>query len=570
MNTRLSSLKNSATRFSFACLTFFSLATTAESAVHRVNTSNFTANDTSYLILDKNNFPHNNSNSSETIIITGDLNTSFIITGIHSYYICITPDGIYEEKLPSNFTLPQNTIINEAPLANNPLNVFMEKTCPFTYEAVDNSTKKDYCEDDKKKEYPQGPSTVIFTVDRKTNTIILEYIDQRLSILVVDKESEDDSEKNIKRIAKYLDTIVLAPPLYTLPSPEGLGDNVDAATINKDIEKVRATLLALPNLADTLNTLLPAKFGDLDPIILNNHSLLYSNICQHFNELRCCPNTNNCLNLWSKFFGSYQNRETSGFFTGYNSNTNGVFIGLDCCPISTLCYGAGFAYTYDDVKWKNDEADATSDTYYGFLYSALNCRKYFLKAILSLSYSSIEGNRYITLPDQRSANHNNHAWSYGGRLNGGFNFYLPCQLILQLYDSVDLGNVDHSAFTESGATALNLHVNKHSYLQLRNELGMQLCANYFSCCNNYCWSPAIGLSWVYKNPLSHNNITARFQNQSTQFISQTRSEVTNQISPQASLTFRSINGTSLALYYDGEFGNGWNNNEFSIHFGKNF
>ena len=57
--------------------------------------------------------------------------------------------------------------------------------------------------------------------------------------------------------------------------------------LNKDIEDVREILVNLPTkeaLAAALNMLHPAKIADIDLIISNNHSLIYSNICRHFDE----------------------------------------------------------------------------------------------------------------------------------------------------------------------------------------------------------------------------------------------------------------------------------------------
>lgn len=555
------------------------------------------------VILEKNHL--NKINASQVVTIHNSTNHSYTIESPSSnYHIHISADGVITEEpfsTNSSYLHQLKKDVSTNPLIDNPIKIYLndpsasdirnktnqEGTCFNTEPGKDNNptdakndnpTQKDRVEE---RIYRMGYSKIIFRVFPYLKKTEITFVDERLSIIINEKKPGDDPENNPEKVAIYFDAIAVNP-VAEIANTEDLIDNIDIPTLNNDAAEVRQALInnlvnspspdvAVNSLAATLNLLHPAKFADLDPIIFNNHSLLYSNICHHFDELYCCIKPECRLNIWGKAFGNFQSRGTDGFITGYNSTTAGIFVGLDCCPINHLCFGSGFAFTADDIRWKEEEADALAETFYGFLYSSLNCQRYFLQAIVSLSYSFIDGNRFIRIsPElQRKTNHTNHALTYGGRLNGGLNFNLPCQLFLQVYDSFDLGNVDSGSFTEGGGVSLNLQVDKRSSLHLRNELGIQLSRTFISC-GTVCWTPSIGVSWVYRNPLTGNDMTARFQGQSVQFTVNTRDKVTNQVSPQASLIVNSASGIYLSAYYDGQFGSGWNSNEVSIHMGKNF
>lgn len=556
--------KNRLTQFVIYSLAYSFIIHNAIAATSPIDITDRIKANQSSVILEKDHL--SNANASEILTIPNATNASFIVEGPNPSRINVSPTGISTEPLEKNYSSTANTNSSQSSIRIMAENVIFNPK-KDTEANDDTATSIEHVQ-------LEGYSRIIIRAFPQRMEI--EFVDERLAPIVSQNQQEDDPDFTPAIMAAYLDTIVMNP-VREITNTEDLVDNIAAETINEDIRDVRDALRSLLTpeaLAAALNLTHPAKFADIDPIIFNNHALLYSNICRHFDELSCCIN-NTCteFNIWGKAFGNYQNRGTDGPMTGYNAITGGMFLSLDYAPTDPLCLGAGLAFTYDNIKWKEEESNALNHTYYGFLYSSIHSQSCFLQAIVSLSYSQIDGNRFITLSPslQRKANHQNHAWAYGGRLNAGFNVYLPCQVILKTYDSFDLGNVDTAAFTEGGAIALNLQVNKRSSLHLRNELGIQLSRSYVtSLCHTTCWTPTIGLAWVYYNPLSGNSMTANLQNQSSQFTIKTRDDVTNQISPQLSLTINTITGIYLSAYYEGAFGNNWNSNEFSLHMGKNF
>lgn len=394
----------------------------------------------------------------------------------------------------------------------------------------------------------------------------IAIIDERLALQV--------NDGNPGEVANYFDKITMEP-VGKISNFKDIVERINVSTLNQDIETIRNVLLSLPNisaLASALNLMHPAKFADLSLILFNNHSLLYSNICRHFEEISFCPSPCNRFDVWTKVFGNFQTIKTSGAQTGYHDKTGGVLVGVDFIPREGLCLGAAFAYTHDDVTWHRREADAKIDTYYGLLYSSLRLQNGFLEAMGSFGYSRIDGHRHIRATEflDRKASHDNHALTYAGRVSGGFNFALPCDVTMQIFDAFDLGNVKNRAFREHGATALNLHVRKHHALHVRNEVGIQISRDYLSNCQTTCWTPAIALKWIYQNPISKRSVRASFQHQNSTFRLKTRRKHTNQISPEASVTINSEDGIYLSAYYEGAFGDGWNSNEVGLHFGKSF
>lgn len=414
--------------------------------------------------------------------------------------------------------------------------------------------------------YLMGCFRVIVKSCLALNLMQFALIDERLGRLV--------NQGNPGKMANYFDTIAMSPLDKITHFKDGF-DNMHAATLNKDIVEVHQILFTLPNkqaLVSALNLMHPAKIADIDLILCNNHSLLYSNIGRHFDELECSYKTNKKFNIWGKAFGTFQSLRTIDCITGYNDKTGGIFVGMDYSPIDRLCFGSGFSFTLDNVTWHNRAADALLNTYYGFLYSSLIYEMASLETIGSLSYTGIDGNRYIRASTalQRTASAESGAMTYYGRLKGSYNFILPYKIELQLFDAVDLGNVYNKKFTEQGASALNLHVNRRHSIHLRNEIGIQFSKNYFSKNTPTCWTPTITLKWVYQNPLSGNTVTANFQHQSSKFTVQTRNKIINQISPSIALIANSSDGLHLSAYYEGAFGNKLYSNELGLHIGKNF
>lgn len=426
-----------------------------------------------------------------------------------------------------------------------------------------NSTSKQKVEEHS---YSVGCVKVILTSFLALNQLQIAVQDQHLGARAM--------RGNAGIMANYLDRLVAAP-LGNIVDDHDVTYPSNATPTKKDIEEVRHILLNIPSkkrLSSALNLIHPAKISDLDLILCNNHSLIYSNIGRHFKEYGCSYKPENTYNVWGKAFGNFQNVRSMNSITGYKANTGGIFVGIDHSSRDWLYLGAGFAFTLDNVRWNNTEADALLNTYYGFLYSSLTYEMASLEAIGSLSYTNIDGNRYIRASKalQRITNSESSAMTYSSRLKGSYNFNLPYNIRLQLFDTVDLGNVYNKRFREHGAFALNLHVNKRNSIHLRNEIGFQLSKNYFSQDQTTCWTPALALKWIYQNPLSDNNITASFQHQSSHFTVKTRHTSTNQISPEISLTANSSDGLYLSAYYEGAFGNKWHSNELGIHIGKSF
>jgi uncharacterized protein with beta-barrel porin domain len=139
---------------------------------------------------------------------------------------------------------------------------------------------------------------------------------------------------------------------------------------------------------------------------------------------------------------------------------------------------------------------------------------------------------------------------------------------LRPFDSLDYITQTEQKFTESGAGALNLSVQKSNAILLSNELGLQIAGCF--CWKETTWTFAPKISWVREVRVHGKNYTAQFEGTDASFVVTGYFPDRSLVSPGILISGTMLQGLlHLDLYYNGEFGQKFSDHSFGgeVRFG---
>ncbi len=204
--------------------------------------------------------------------------------------------------------------------------------------------------------------------------------------------------------------------------------------------------------------------------------------------------------IWAKGFGNYSNQDRRSGIDGYESWTAGSAIGFDAPADSIdphLRVGIAGGYAYGNVDSKgSDNGNTDINSYQGTLYSSYTRDPWHVDSAFSFAWNQYEGRRDIAFVNRR-ADASYDGQQYGAYIDGGYTFKGKN---LQGFEITPVASLEYThlhldSYTETGADALNLHVNVQSYDVLQSGLGAQLA--YPITDINGTFIPSIHAKWLY-------------------------------------------------------------------------
>jgi fibronectin-binding autotransporter adhesin len=343
-----------------------------------------------------------------------------------------------------------------------------------------------------------------------------------------------------------------------------------------------------PETVDLLSlfALSPEEFAtalqQIDPAFLKGLTILQENngvqvaqaLLNHTRQMQSgCAKKEDLFHVWGSAFGDWISQD-SVFFAGspqvgYHTNSTGAILGVDYHLLDMLYVGVLGGYSQSYIHWQEEKGKASVQSGYIGVYGSMMSKIVYgnLSVVGDLNHYETRQSMVFGENDATAGA------SHGGsqlisHADTGVNLSWK-GIQIRPFDSFDYLIQREGGFTEKGAGAFDLKINKTHATFLRNELGLNL-AKCFTL-RESTWSFSPTLSWVREIRIGGKGYTAEFVGTDVPF------QVTGYV-PNRSLFhvgalltgqfFGDLLKTSI--YYSGEFGSHYSNNscggEISVGF----
>ena len=175
-------------------------------------------------------------------------------------------------------------------------------------------------------------------------------------------------------------------------------------------------------------------------------------------------------NVWAEYYSQYDKVYSDANSPRFTNNMTGVLVGYDRSSDEALLGVYGGAGK-SDLRQQNDTMDI-DDVSLG-IYGGYRPGNWVFKGTLFGGYQTYHGKRSINFM-ARNAEGKYHGLNMALDLEGGYDIAVYDWLNLKPFAGI-LGNYTHlKSFTETGAGALNLHVESKNQFNTQARLGVQL------------------------------------------------------------------------------------------------
>ncbi|MCX5679577.1 MAG: autotransporter-associated beta strand repeat-containing protein [Candidatus Omnitrophica bacterium] len=261
------------------------------------------------------------------------------------------------------------------------------------------------------------------------------------------------------------------------------------------------------------------------------------------------------VDVWAEGFGSYLHQDPRQSSKGYNANIWGTALGFDVPAISDIRVGACFGFAQDYVRGKDNSNRNDINSYQWTIYGEYVKDALYLDLLGSFAYNTYDATRQVAVgPIQRTASADYSGEQYQLYTEAGY--ILNCRKELKLKSDLNITPLvsfqyQHlylDKYTESGAGALNLSVNRQNYDFAQTGFGVKF--DYPLNTKHGRLVPELRVKWLY------DWIGDAQQNAST-FTGGGGSFATNGFNPAqsswdfgAKLTMFTKNNVTVAINYD--------------------
>ncbi len=156
--------------------------------------------------------------------------------------------------------------------------------------------------------------------------------------------------------------------------------------------------------------------------------------------------------------------------TGADYRFTGLTIGFDAPVSNEFHLGAAVGYTRN--RGDSASGDIDVDSYHLAAYGGWQRDALYARGSVGLAYHSIDTERFVDTVE-RNAEADYSARGVGMRAEGGYAFEVGDTARLTPFGGLDYEHLRRSGFSESGAGAANLDVNRESEYSLRSQAGVR-------------------------------------------------------------------------------------------------
>jgi outer membrane autotransporter protein len=251
--------------------------------------------------------------------------------------------------------------------------------------------------------------------------------------------------------------------------------------------------------------------------------------------------------FWVKALGSSNSQDKQGAYDGYSSKITGVTAGLDNRVNADFVLGAALGLAKADINqadFRTGDTNRINNTQlmgYG-TYSLTN--ELYLDGALSFARNDYTGIRATAVGRTASSAFNGN--QMGARLGLGYGIDLGSKLKLTPMASVDYSRLTQDAYTETGASAINLAVDAQSTNNTRLGLGARLSNEWTEGSTTY--RPEVALNWSQNSNSISNDVNAAFVGGGVGFVTPGTTAVSrNSVNLGVAMTVLSSKTSSIQI-----------------------
>jgi autotransporter-associated beta strand protein len=260
--------------------------------------------------------------------------------------------------------------------------------------------------------------------------------------------------------------------------------------------------------------------------------------------------------IWAKAFGTYAKQDKRKGIEGYRADVIGGALGVDFVANEKATLGISAGYAYNKIKPKkaslgNTEADSMQGSlYYSYNNEVdyLGAKAMYFDLIGSFAYNMYEGKRNVTVGAiNRTAKAEYDSQQY--TVYGEAGYHIPADTI----DFIPLASLQYTrsnfeGYTEKGADALNLKVDKQHYDLLEMGLGLKIASIIRN--EDFDIIPSVRGKWLYDFIADKAETTSRFTGGGASFKTEGAKPAKSSFDIGTTLTFLGKNNVQIDLDYD--------------------
>ena len=180
--------------------------------------------------------------------------------------------------------------------------------------------------------------------------------------------------------------------------------------------------------------------------------------------------------------------------------------------------GLGFAYLYNDTKFKDDyKSKSNMNTYRPFAYINYEHENWRFDLAVGWARHRVDNNRYYESGSTiYKADSKYDADEISGHLNVGYKFKLEDNVMLQPMVGLYAAKLKTDSYKEAGSGPMNLSVSSEDYNSLKSMLGVRAKKEY-ALENGGSFTPEMHLRWYHEMKDTNGGVSAYFLEQQELF-----------------------------------------------------
>ena len=178
--------------------------------------------------------------------------------------------------------------------------------------------------------------------------------------------------------------------------------------------------------------------------------------------------------VFVKGLGSLYYQQTENQNVGFKNGNAGVLAGFGLNPRTDMNINVAFGYQNGWLTFYKNRGSAQISQYAGSIIAHISNKRYEAALGYTYSYNTQNDTRKIAFEAIRATATNTHnSWMQAGYIKGGVFYNMAPNMTWGPYDYLFGTYQNESAFTETGASILNLSTQSSTTLYFRNELGIK-------------------------------------------------------------------------------------------------
>lgn len=280
------------------------------------------------------------------------------------------------------------------------------------------------------------------------------------------------------------------------------------------------------------------------------------------------PPENTDSQIWAMGFGQFGHQNSQDQTPSFDFNSGGLFAAYDYGNLVQGCIGILAGYAHSSIQQQQSRGNSQLNAGYLSVYGTRSFSDFFIDAAVWGQYMGVDQTRTVSFPRfNQTAESSYNAGQIDLHFGTGYDFNINTGTI-EPFGLLDWVVDWEPSYSETGAAPYNMQFPSRTSWMLRFETGL----NGYNTAT-YDWGVFIvqaKLSYVYKKPHHVGHLNAAIVSAPASFVVEAFTTEQHLFSPAIELFWQTNGNVYGSISYDGEFGSGYNSNQFYGKIGYSF